>query len=98
MKVINIKLKDGRQIIAKSDKEQLNEPVAYLEDPMTVSVNLNQENKPQIHLFPYVVEIGINRQAALSMEAVEAVASVSEELENYYRQQTSGIDLTTKLK
>lgn len=96
MDIKNLKLKDGRQVIAKA--ESLNDGCVKLENPMLVQVTLNKENKPQINLFPYIIELGRDGIAILEEGSVEAIGSVSLELENYYIQQTSGIDLTTKLK
>lgn len=97
-KLLNIKLTSGTQIVAEV-LEDNNEKSWLLKDPMSVILVPNQkENKTEITLYPYLVEVDQSKEVGLSTSQIEAFAGVSLEMENYYLQVTSGIDLSTKIK
>lgn len=95
-----LKLVSGQQIIAEFDQEK-SEPgnyvVAY--KPTIINVAFNKEaDQFQLSLHPYLVEYNDSKEVIIWESQIEATAEPSSELEKYYLQQTSGIDLTTKLK
>lgn len=94
--MINIKLKNGVQLIT----ERLDEGETFwiIKNPMMLHVTKNEQSQPQIMLVPYIVETSASGEVMLNADEIQAYCSPSMELENYYIQSTSGIDLTTKLK
>lgn len=95
----NIKLVSGVQLIADISEEHTTEHDMVMYKPMAINVVMNKEtDTPQLSLYPYLVEIDTNLEVVLRMENLEASAKPSYQLEQYYLQITSGIDLITKLK
>jgi hypothetical protein len=98
-KLLNIKLKSGTQLVTEVAEEKPLEGFWLLKEPMVVGLVPNQkENKTEVTLYPYLVEIAQNKDVGLNVSEIEAMAEVSLEMEKYYLQLTSGIDLTTKIK
>lgn len=94
--MINIKLKDGTQIV--TDKVEEDEGFWKITNPHILHVTLTETKQPQVMLAPYMIEPSSSKEVMLNAEDIQAYSGVSLDLGNYYIQVTSGIDLTTKLK
>lgn len=94
-----LKLNSGIQLVADVDEENTTKDGIVMYKPMAINITINKEtDQPQLSLYPYLVEIDDMREVVLGTTQLEASAKPSSELEQYYLQVTSGIDLTTKLK
>lgn len=94
--MINIKLKNGTQLVTKAINTD--EEFWELKNPMILHITLNEEKSPIVSLVPFMIEAGANGKIMLNKEEIQAYSDVSLDLEKYYIQQTSGIDLTTRIK
>jgi len=97
-KIYTFKLNSGAQLIAKTTPEFVREEWIELDSPYLLNISMNKEsNTPVISLVPYMFEVSVSERIYIRGEEVRAYSEVSVDLENYYIQSTSGIDLTTKL-
>jgi hypothetical protein len=87
----------GTQLIAEVQDEVPEEGTCTVINPMSVLL-VPKEDKTEVNLYPYLVEISQDKTVVINVSQIEAIAGVSLEMEKYYLQLTSGIDLTTKIK
>ena len=104
--IVNFILINGNQLIGDPDQTgrtergpEFTEGFILVKKPRIISTEPNPENpqQPMVKLIPLAFAAGIKDEIELNLSTVCAISDISVELHNYYKQVTSGIDLTTRL-